>query len=281
MAEITIAPSITIASGATAGAYVSAFIAGVGWRKLPFADLLSLLSQAETALQPSDVGTAAYADTADLVDATTYAADIAAIDVRLTDVEENGGGGEGGTPGADGRTILLVSGTPSNLSGADGDLAYNSTTTEMWTKVSGAWTGPTVLKGKNPEFSKSATHIRWRLAGDVAWSDLVPLADLEGADGADGAPGTAGSNGNTIIYGTVAPSGGVGVDGDSYINKTTWMFYGPKASGAWPTGEPMFVGVTGEQIVALIDDYFGGTDWPRGTGGAASTFPYTFPITFS
>jgi hypothetical protein len=40
----------------------------------------------------------------------------------------------------------------------------------------------------------------------------------------------------TLLTGTTAPAAGTGIDGDFYINTTTWMIYGPKAAGAWPTG---------------------------------------------
>ena len=41
----------------------------------------------------------------------------------------------------------------------------------------------------------------------------------------------------TIIYGTASPPANtIGNNGDTYINKTTSILYGPKASGAWPAG---------------------------------------------
>lgn len=49
-----------------------------------------------------------------------------------------------------------------------------------------------------------------------------------------GTPGPSGANGNTVLNGTVAPTSGVGVNGDFYINTATNQIYGPKASGAWP-----------------------------------------------
>lgn len=38
--------------------------------------------------------------------------------------------------------------------------------------------------GKNPEFSKSATHLQYRLEGDVDWIDVIPLSELTGPVGA-------------------------------------------------------------------------------------------------
>lgn len=59
--------------------------------------------------------------------------------------------------------------------------------------------------GREVELSTSATHIRWRYAGTVPWTDLVTLASLKGADGAPGAAGSDGADG--------AP-GSAGADGD-------------------------------------------------------------------
>lgn len=36
------------------------------------------------------------------------------------------------------------------------------------------------LDGKNVEFTKSTTHIQWRVVGTSTWTDLVPLEDLKG-----------------------------------------------------------------------------------------------------
>ena len=46
----------------------------------------------------------------------------------------------------------------------------------------------------------------------------------------------AGTNGKTVLNGTVDPTGGVGTDGDFYINTTSDFIFGPKAAGAWGAG---------------------------------------------
>lgn len=57
-----------------------------------------------------------------------------------------------------------------------------------------------------------------------------------------------------ILSGTVAPTGTTGVNGDFYIQNpsTSPVLYGPKASGAWPTGISMVgpQGVAGAQGIA-------------------------------
>jgi hypothetical protein len=50
-----------------------------------------------------------------------------------------------------------------------------------------------------------------------------------------GPTGPPGTNGNTLWNGTSAPSSGLGLNGDFYLNTASSCLYGPKASGAWPT----------------------------------------------
>lgn len=55
----------------------------------------------------------------------------------------------------------------------------------------------------------------------------------QGPQGDTGPAGPAGANGKTILNGSGAPSSGIGVDGDFYIDTASTQFYGPKANGAW------------------------------------------------
>lgn len=57
-----------------------------------------------------------------------------------------------------------------------------------------------------------------------------------GSDGANGANGSNGVNGKTVLSGTTTPTGGVGTDGDFYIETDVSKIYGPKAAGTWPAG---------------------------------------------
>ncbi|WP_146617779.1 hypothetical protein [Rhodoplanes serenus] len=55
-------------------------------------------------------------------------------------------------------------------------------------------------------------------------------------------------------YGAGAPSSGLGVDGDFYIDTNTDTLHGPKASGAWPAGTSL-VGPPGPQGPAGINGW--------------------------
>jgi len=84
--------------------------------------------------------------------------------------------------------------------------------------------------------------------------------DPGGPPGPQGDPGEAGADGNTILYGTAAPTT-EGVNGDFYIRTTTNFIYGPKAAGAWPDGTSL-VGPAGST---------GATGDPGPTGATGST----------
>lgn len=58
----------------------------------------------------------------------------------------------------------------------------------------------------------------------------------KGDTGATGPQGPAGPSGaSTFMAGAGAPTTGVGVDGAMYLDTVSLRFYGPKASGAWPS----------------------------------------------
>lgn len=59
-----------------------------------------------------------------------------------------------------------------------------------------------------------------------------------------GATGATGASGRTVLNGSGAPSAGLGVDGDYYIDNTARTIYGPKTSGAWGSATAL-IGATG------------------------------------
>lgn len=77
-------------------------------------------------------------------------------------------------------------------------------------------------------------------------------AGSNGTNGSNGADGADGADGKTVLNGSGAP-GGVGVDGDFYIDTAAVAIYGPKTGGAWgsstslvgPTGATGTAGATG------------------------------------
>jgi hypothetical protein len=51
---------------------------------------------------------------------------------------------------------------------------------------------------------------------------------------------------NTILSGTGTPSASLGHDGDFYIDRKAWQFFGPKTKGRWPL-PILLIGPTGSQ----------------------------------
>ena len=108
---------------------------------------------------------------------------------------ENGTNGTNGTNGINGATIRNGAGAPSSGLGLDGDYYINTTNDDLYFKAGGAYS---------------------------------VVANLKGATGATGDPGTNGTNGTngaTWRSGAGAPSDGLGVNGDYYLNTTTSDVY--------------------------------------------------------
>lgn len=111
--------------------------------------------------------------------------------------------------------------------------------------------------------------------------------------GETGPAGAAGQDGNTIISGSGSPSSGVGHDGDWYMDESSFMMYGPKASGSWglatsiigPTGP---TGATGAQgpagIIAAVTPNtpsrsFGTTFQPSSTNHVQCSYTIAQSVT--
>ncbi len=103
-----------------------------------------------------------------------------------------------GATGADGRTIFSGSGAPSGGTGENGDFYIDTSAFEIYgPKAAGVWGSGTSLVG--PE-------------------------------------GDPGDDGRTLLNGTGAPGGGLGSDGDFYIDTAAFDIYGPKTAGVWGSG---------------------------------------------
>ncbi len=82
--------------------------------------------------------------------------------------------------------------------------------------------------------------------GGVAISGTVTIGAQgpAGAAGPAGDDGATGADGKTVRNGSGAPSSGLGVDGDFYIDTTADAIYGPKTAGAWGSATSL-IGPTG------------------------------------
>jgi hypothetical protein len=95
--------------------------------------------------------------------------------------------------------------------------------------------------------------------GDVGATGPAGSTGATGATGPTGPTGATGASGaTTFISGTGAPTSGVGSDGAIYLDTATGRFYGPKASGAWPStsfGRLLMPGNTYTDVAASYTDY--------------------------
>jgi hypothetical protein len=165
-----------------------------------------------------------------------------------------------------GHTWYAGSGTPANTVGVDGDF-YMDTTNSAYSgpKVGGVWPTAVSLQGTN-WLSGTATPPANSLGKNGDFYFNTTTKSFYGPKAAGAWPGTAtsmvganGANGATWLSGSGAPSSGIGVNGDFYLDVTAKAFYGPKASGTWPSAVSL-VGAAGVN----------GKTWYNGTGAPSS-----------
>jgi len=129
-----------------------------------------------------------------------------------------GATGVSGGVGADGLSFRFGTGIPSSGLGNDGDTYIDlaSPDIDVYTKSGGSWTDTTLnLKGAT------------------------------GATGAAGTNGTDGDDGFNFIQGNGVPSGGLGNDGDTYLNNSNGDIY-LKVTGSWSLTGNIYTGsITG------------------------------------
>ncbi|MDR3551230.1 MAG: hypothetical protein P4L31_07495 [Candidatus Babeliales bacterium] len=148
---------------------------------------------------------------------------------------------------------------PSNTVGNNGDVFWKTDTGQIAQKVSGTWTvvytivqgvvGSTIYYGSVAPTTQGIngdTYLQTvggNFYNKIAGSWVLKFSMATGPVGPAGANGTNGTNGidgKTILNGTVNPSNlSDGVNGDFYINTSTWNIFGPKTAGAWGSGTPI------------------------------------------
>lgn len=82
------------------------------------------------------------------------------------------------------------------------------------------------------------------------------------------------SGASPVLSGTAPPTGGIGTDGDLFIDRANKFLYGPKAAGSWPTGIDLSNGPTGP--TGIIGPT-GATGVTGPTGGMAFSVGPTAP----
>lgn len=155
---------------------------------------------------------------------------------------------------------------PQNTAGNNGDVFLKTDTATFYQKVNGTWiyayaisTGssadgtvlygmgvPGTATGSDNDSYIDTTNGIFYLRTSGSWSQVFSMATgPQGPPGTAGTNGANGTNGNTILSGNTDPSNSTdGVNGDYYINLSTYYFFGPKANDVWPVGFSLITSIT-------------------------------------
>lgn len=179
------------------------------WRNLLRLDLLRAIGLEEAGSLRIKLGMLVDVDTSTQQDGYVLSYD----EASNTYIFVPPGGGGGGTTWFDG------SGAPGSGLGVDGDYYLDVVTGDVYKKVSGVW---------------------------------GVVGNIQGPAGATGATGAPGAPGSVWYDGSGAPAGGLGIDGDYYLDTDNGDVYF-KASGSWsivgniqgPAGAPGAPGAPG------------------------------------
>jgi hypothetical protein len=175
---------------------------------------------------------------------------------------------------------------PSNTIGNNGDVFWKKDTGQIAQKLSGVWTvvytivqgvvGSTIYYGSVAPTTQGIngdTYLQTvggKFYTKIAGSWVLQFSMATGPVGPQGAAGTNGTNGTnglTILNGTTNPINyTTGVDGDFYINTSTWNLFGPRGqsvAGVWPTGVNLSFSSIAPVIISIP---------------AGSTYPFVLPM---
>lgn len=155
-----------------------------------------------------------------------------------------------------GAVFTFGTSIPSNSVGNNGDIYVKTTTGQFAQKLSGIWTvvytivqgviGSSIYYGSGAPTTQGINGDTYlRTSNGTFYTKIAGTWTLEfsmatgptGPTGPAGGNGTNGTNGLTILNGASNPSNLYdGVNGDFFINTSTWNIFGPKTAGAWGTG---------------------------------------------
>jgi hypothetical protein len=187
-----------------------------------------------------------------------------------------------------GANISFGATLPQNTTGNNGDVFVNTTAGSFAQKVSGTWTVvytlpaanaadgallygaglPGSSTGKNSDsYINTLTGIFYQKTSG-AWSQVFSMATgPQGPQGTAGTNGTNGTNGNAVLFGSTNPSNSsTGVNGDFYINTSSYDLFGPKTAGVWGAGASIVgtgiaAGGTTGQVLVKVDNTDFNTGW--------------------
>ncbi|MDB5157407.1 MAG: hypothetical protein JWR50_2114 [Mucilaginibacter sp.] len=133
--------------------------------------------------------------------------------------------GSTGSTGAQGSQGAVGPAGPAGANGQNGSVIY-----------SGITAPPATTGVKGDFYLNSSNGLLYGPKTDAGWGtgfSLVGPAGATGAIGATGAQGATGAAGNSVLSGTGVPSAALGKTGDFYLDKSSYLLYGPKALAGW------------------------------------------------
>ncbi|WP_374951124.1 hypothetical protein [Mucilaginibacter sp.] len=160
-----------------------------------------------------------------------------------------------------GSSIAFGTVLPQNNIGKNGDVFLKTSTGQFAQKIAGNWAivytlpeanaadgtllygqgEPAAGTGKNADSYIDTLSGIFYLRSNSSWTQVFSMqTGPQGPRGLKGAEGLPGLNGKTILSGTSPPANSIGTEGDFYINRAIYRFYGPKTSGLWGSGTSMF-----------------------------------------
>ncbi len=184
-----------------------------------------------------------------------------------------------------GPTTTGAAGTSASVtnSGTSSAATLNFTIPQGVTGATGA-TGPAGATGQTGAAGTPGPPGIQGQTGPAGPTGATGATGPTGAQGATGPQGTPGTNGNTVWNGTSTPSSTLGQNGDFYLNTSTEVLYGPKASGSWAsTGVSLIgpMGATGATGAPGAQGSPGATGPSGATGATGSTGPQGSAATVS
>lgn len=122
------------------------------------------------------------------------------------------------------RPLVQIAGEVQELPSGDSLPGGGGGTSNRWLTGTGNPDGVVTATASGDLYLDTATGDIYQASAANANSWASPITNIKGA---------AGANGTGINSGAGAPSGGVGAEGDFYIDTTAVAIYGPKITGVW------------------------------------------------
>ena len=174
--------------------------------------------------------------------------------------------------GAPGQSLLNGSGPPSSSTGNDNDLYIDYTNSTFYgPKTSGNWGSGSSMIGPAGQdgtkiwsdtqdldnsigvdgdfFMNTASRTFFGPKENGMWPPGFSMEGSQGPQGIQGPAGTDGQDGKTVMNGTASSlDNSIGTDGDFFYATDTYVLYGPKDSGVWPSSGLSLIGPTGSSV---------------------------------